>query len=131
MQAAGVELTLADAMPDALLWNPDTDQLWVIEAVTSDGEVDIHKVNQMKSLADRCKKSGIGFTTTYRTWKEAAARQGKHTNIAVETYIWIQESAKKFMEKVRSVLLQRDQCQWPSQVLSIEQSKDNEGYVGP
>jgi hypothetical protein len=38
---AGIELRLEDAMPDVLLWNPETDHLWVIEAVTSDG-VDFH-----------------------------------------------------------------------------------------
>lgn len=42
MAEAGVALTLEDAMPDALFWNPATDHLWVIEAVTSDGEVDAH-----------------------------------------------------------------------------------------
>jgi len=97
MQEAGVELTLEDAMPDVLMWNPETDHLWVIEAVTSDGEVDMHKVEQMKRLAERCGKSGVGFTTTYRTWKEAASRQGAHTNIAVDTFIWIQgDPAKQF-----------------------------------
>ncbi len=97
MAAAGVELTLEDAMPDALLWHPETDHLWVIEAVTSDGEVDAHKVAQMNRLAERCGKAGVGFTTTYRTWKDAAARQGKHQNIAYETFIWIQgDPAKQF-----------------------------------
>ncbi len=97
MAEAGVELTLEDAMPDALLWNPETDHLWVIEAVTSDGEVDAHKVEQMTRLAERCGKAGIGFTTTYRTWKEAAARQGRHQNIAYETFIWILgDPAKQF-----------------------------------
>lgn len=97
MAEAGVALTLEDAMPDALFWNPETDHLWVIEAVTSDGEVDAHKVAQMKRLAERCGKAGVGFTTTYRTWKEAAARQGKHQNIAYDTFIWIQgDPAKQF-----------------------------------
>lgn len=97
MAEAGVALTLEDAMPDALLWNPDTDHLWVIEAVTSDGEVDAHKVAQMNRLAERCGKAGVGFTTTYRTWKEAAARQGTHQNIAYDTFIWIQgDPAKQF-----------------------------------
>ena len=89
MAKAGIHLTLDDAMPDALLWNPGTDALWVIEAVTSDGEVDLHKVSQMQRLAERSGKTEIGFTTTYRTWKEAAARQGTHQNIAPGTWIWI------------------------------------------
>lgn len=97
MELAGVALTLDDAMPDALLWNPATDHLWVIEAVTSDGEVDFHKVAQMERMAERCRKSGVGFTTTYRTWKEAAARQAAHGNIAVKTYIWIQSDPAKHL----------------------------------
>lgn len=95
MQAAGAELTLADPMPDVLLWHPETDWLWVIEAVTSDGEVDAHKVKGMQAFAHRCGKAGVGFTTAYRTWREAAARQGKQRNIAVETYIWIREDPSK------------------------------------
>lgn len=94
---AGIELSLADAVPDVLLWNPETDRLWVIEAVTSDGEVDLHKVQQLKGLAERCGKAGVDFTTAYRTWKEAAMRQGAHGNVAVGSYIWIQaDPAKHF-----------------------------------
>jgi len=98
MAEAGVELTLEDAMPDALLWNPESDWLWVIEAVTSDGEVDLHKVNQMQKLADRSKKAGVGFTTTYLTWKDAAARQGKNQNVAPGTYIWIAGDPAKVLK---------------------------------
>ncbi|MFG6534814.1 BsuBI/PstI family type II restriction endonuclease [Sulfitobacter sp. 1A16787] len=95
MAEAGITLTLEDAMPDILLWNPDSDMLWVIEAVTSDGEVDIHKVKLLKNLANRCNKAGIGFTTTYQTWKAAASRQGRNKNLAVDTYVWIQEDGSK------------------------------------
>jgi BsuBI/PstI restriction endonuclease len=92
---AGVDIGLEDSMPDVLLWNPETDHLWVIEAVTSDGEVDHHKVSNLTALATRSGKSGIGFTTTYQTWSVAARRQGKHKNIAPGTYIWIQEDPSK------------------------------------
>lgn len=95
LAAAGVAFELGDAMPDVLLWNPGTDRLWVIEAVTSDGEVDLHKVTQLRRLAARCSKAGIDFTTTYRTWREAAGRQQRHQNIAVGTYVWIQGDPAK------------------------------------
>ena len=95
MKEAGVGITLGDAWPDALLWNPKTDWLWVIEAVTSDGEVDINKVTKMTEFAKRHGKAGVSFTTTYLTWKDAAARQGTHRNIAVGTYIWIQADPSK------------------------------------
>ncbi len=97
LAAAGLTLELGDAMPDVLLWCRQTDKLWVIEAVTSDGEVDLHKVAALQRMAKRCDKAGVDFTTTYLTWKDAAARQGKHGNIAVGTYIWIQaDPAKHF-----------------------------------
>ena len=92
---AGVSLTLADAMPDVLLWNAKTDWLWVIEAVTSDGEVDGHKVSQLQMLAERCGKAGVGFTTTYPKWSVAAKRQGAHKNLAIDTYMWIEEDGSR------------------------------------
>ncbi len=95
MERAGVDLKLGDAMPDVLLWHPEEDALWVIEAVTSDGEVDITKANSMIAFAQRYGKNAIGFTTTYATWKDAAARQGTHRNIAVDTHIWIQADPAK------------------------------------
>ncbi|PPQ31818.1 BsuBI/PstI family type II restriction endonuclease [Rhodopila globiformis] len=97
---AGIELRLEDAMPDVLLWNPETDKLWVIEAVTSDGEVDLHKVTQLQRLAQRSGKPGIDFTTTYRTWRQAAVRQAAHQNIAIGTYLWIHaDPSKHFLIK--------------------------------
>lgn len=95
LERAGVTITLEDGMPDVLLWNQRDDSLWVIEAVTSDGEVDPHKVTQLSRLAKRCGKSGVGFTTTYRTWKDAAGRQQKNKNIAIDTYIWIEEDPSR------------------------------------
>lgn len=97
LSAAGIGLQLGDAMPDVLLWNRQTDWLWVIEAVTSDGEVDTHKMQQLSALAARSKKRGVGFTTAYRNWKEAAARQNAHKNIAAETFIWIEDDPGKQM----------------------------------
>ena len=92
---AEIEITLADAMPDVLLVNPDTNALWVIEAVTSDGEVDDHKVVQILDLAKRSRRSFVGFTTAYESWKDVARRQGQHKNIAPNTYIWILEDPSK------------------------------------
>lgn len=98
MKMAGVSFNLGDAWPDILMWNPKTNWLWVIEAVTSDGEVDISKITKMTEFAKRHGKSGIGFTTTYLTWKRAAARQGTHRNAAIGSYIWIQaDPAKQFL----------------------------------
>lgn len=92
---AGIVLELRDAMPDILLWNPTFDRIWVIEAVTSDGEVDTHKVQQLQTLTQRCGKTGIDFTTAYPDWKTAAGRQAAYKNIAPGTYVWIAEDGSK------------------------------------
>jgi hypothetical protein len=97
LAGAGIVLGLGDAMPDVLLWNKKTDRLWVIEAVTSDGEVDFHKVEQLTTMAKRCGKKGIDFTTTYRNWKEVASRQEKNKNLALDTYLWIRSDAGKHL----------------------------------
>jgi hypothetical protein len=95
LRRAGIEWDLGDAMPDLLLWNKGSDWLWVIEAVTSDGEVDQHKVDQIACAVARNKKPGVGFTTVYATWRAAAARQSAHKNLAAESYLWIREDPGK------------------------------------
>jgi hypothetical protein len=92
----GVELRLEDPMPDVLLGHRQRGAFWVIEAVTSDGEVDQHKVTQVTKFIRRSRpKAEIGFTTAYRTWKDAAARQSKHKNLAPGTFLWVLEDASK------------------------------------
>lgn len=98
LQEAGIVLQLGDAVPDVLLYDPSGKQLWVIEAVTSDGEVDLHKVNQMTVVATRAGIASVGFTTAYPTWQVAASRQSRHKNIPPETYIWIAEDPAKQMK---------------------------------
>lgn len=95
LDIAGITLLLGDSMPDVLLWDRAADSLWVIEAVTSDGEVDLHKLRQLTELANRCDKRAIGFTTAYLTWKAAAGRQAQHKNLPPGTYLWIMEDATK------------------------------------
>lgn len=96
MAEAGIELRLEDAMPDVLLHNPDTGAFWIIEAVTSDGEVDLHKVQQTMRFIHRGRPgAAIGFTTTFRTWKDAAARQSKYKNLAPGSYLWILEDPSR------------------------------------
>lgn len=97
LREAGVDLTLHDSMPDVLLWNRKTDWLWVIEAVCSDGEVDLHKMENIQRLAERAGKAGVGFTTAYPDWKTAARRQATVKNLAMDSFLWIREyGAKQF-----------------------------------
>lgn len=95
---AGVSIGLEDAFPDVLLWNSESEELWCIEAVTSDGEVDSHKVEQLKKMAKRCGKKGVGFTTTYLTWKAAASRQDANRNLAMGSFVWIASDPSRQFE---------------------------------
>jgi hypothetical protein len=95
MEEVGITIDLGDAMPDLLLYNPTTNSLWVVEAVTSDGEVDHHKVSRVQEMCNRLGKDDVGFTTAYRSWKDAAARQGRVKNIHPGTYLWIAEDPSK------------------------------------
>lgn len=105
LSEAGLTIKLGDAMPDVLLVNRELKKLWVIEAVTSDGEVDIHKVSQMTNFAKRHGYDNIGFTTTYPSWKKLAERQTKtKANIAVNTFIWVLESGSTQLE-VQSLIV--------------------------
>lgn len=95
---AGITITIHDSMPDVLLWNRRNNSLWIIEAVTSDGEVDIHKMRSMQAFALRNEKAYIGFTTTYPTWKKAAERQSALKNLAGSSYMWILEDPSRNIE---------------------------------
>ncbi len=95
LRDVGLVLELGDAMPDVLLYNRELNELWVIEAVTSDGEVDEHKRRRMIEFTDRNGKEATGFTTAYPTWKIAARRQAAHKNIPPSTYVWIREDGSK------------------------------------
>ena len=92
---AGLGIERGDAMPDILLWNPESDQLWVIEAVISDGEVDSHKVARMDEYCERYNKSGISYTTAYPDWRTCGRRQNVNRNIHPNSYIWIRDDPSK------------------------------------
>lgn len=87
--------TIHDVWPDAILINPDTNTLWFIEAVTSDGEADQHKVDGLKAICANSGKNYGGVTTTYETFKRFAARQQSENNLARDTYVWIKECPDK------------------------------------
>ncbi|CBH22646.1 conserved protein of unknown function [Acetoanaerobium sticklandii] len=88
---------LDDVWPDAILVNPNEKKLWFIEAVTSDGEVDEHKMRGLKAICYRSNLQFGGATTTYPTWKKMYSRQKSEDNLAVGSYVWIKESPERHM----------------------------------
>lgn len=90
--------TIDDVWPDAILYNPDEEKLWFIEAVTSDGEADIHKLEGLRAICRNSGKYYGGTTTTYETWKCFASRQQSENNLAPNTYVWIRECPNKYFK---------------------------------
>lgn len=96
LEKAGIDFgSIGDAWPDAILYNENDNSLWFIEAVTSDGEADEHKVEGLKRICRRSGKAYGGTTTTYETWQRLAVRQKAINNLARETYVWIREFPEK------------------------------------
>lgn len=87
--------SLEDVWPDAILYNIEKDSLWFIEAVTSDGEADIHKLKGFKKICEKSNKKFGGCTTTYNNWKKFAERQKTNNNLAQGTFVWIKECPEK------------------------------------
>lgn len=90
--------TIDDMWPDAILYNHAEEKLWFIEAVTSDGEADLHKVEGLQTICNNSGKIYGGTTTTYETWKCLASRQQSENNLAPGTYIWIRECPNKYFK---------------------------------
>lgn len=87
---------LRDVWPDAILYNEEKKSLWFIEAVTSDGEINNHKLKGFKTICANSNKIFGGCTTTYYTWKRFYERQSATNNLAVESFVWIKESPEKY-----------------------------------
>ncbi|EGQ7650912.1 hypothetical protein EM59_016410 [Vibrio parahaemolyticus] len=93
--SAGIVFERNDRLPDVLFFNPKLDALWVVDAVTTDGEVDYARQQDFIAFAKRNGKKKIGFTTAYMTWKKAASRQAEMQNLAESSYLWVLEDASK------------------------------------
>jgi hypothetical protein len=83
--------------PDALLVNDDACEVWIIDAVTSDGEVDENRAEDFVVAFAERKWKVAGFTTAYRTWADLARRQSGWKNLAYGTNVWIAEDGGHFM----------------------------------
>ncbi|RYY39027.1 MAG: hypothetical protein EOO08_12180 [Chitinophagaceae bacterium] len=97
MDKYGIKLGKEDAYPDAILFNPQLDSLYFIEAVTSDGEVDEHKIKGLAKICEKSNKKFAGSTTTYLTWKDFYVRQTANRNLANGSKVWIAEDPQKHM----------------------------------
>jgi len=103
LEPLGLVPDLASRWADAMLINESARELWIVDAVTSDGEIDeVRAADFRKWAADRG-WSIAGMTTAYETWARAAARQSAHFNLAVASTLWIAEDGGKLMGPIESL----------------------------
>jgi hypothetical protein len=95
MAEFGLRLRREDRWPEAVLGHPGTRELWIVDAITTDGEVDVERRNSIPAWAERHDCYVGGFVSAYLDWRYAAARQSRMKNIAVGTYMWIAEDGGK------------------------------------
>ncbi len=89
---------LSSRWPDVILANPQARQVWFVDAVTSDGEIDAVRMEDLKAWSNDKGWSVAGYTTAYERWADVARRQGATKNLAVETTFWIAEDGGKLFE---------------------------------
>lgn len=95
LNSCGIKLGIGDSWPDVILFNPKENKLWFVEAVTSDGEVDQHKLKGLFHICEKSNKEFGGATTTYKTWSDFSKRQKTFKNLAMKSYVWIEEDPVK------------------------------------
>lgn len=88
---------LASRWPDAILVNSPQRAVWFIDAVTSDGEIDEQRAQDLRLWAEQKGYQVAGMTTAYASWKRAGSRQASRGNLAVGTTIWIAEDGGKLL----------------------------------
>lgn len=86
---------IATRWADAMLVNERAKKIWIVDAVTSDGEVDETRAADFREQLGERGYEVAGMTTAYETWQRAAARQKGQGNLAVGTTFWIAEDGGK------------------------------------
>ena len=88
LHEVGLEISLHDKMPDIVLYSPEKDWLYFIEAVTSVGPINPKRLEEIGILCAKV-RAGIIYVTAFpdfATYKRFAA------DLAWETEVWIAEN---------------------------------------
>lgn len=76
-----------DKMPDVVLYHPQKNWIYFIEAVTSVGELSPKRIIEIEQMTERCSAGNIYVTAfpDFKTYKKFAG------NLAWETEVWLSE----------------------------------------
>jgi hypothetical protein len=99
LSSHGLTLTLADTIPDAILANSETRCLVAIEAVTSDGEFDQHRLRKFQQWAEKHAYRTTVAVTAYPDHATFAKRQAKNQNIADGSHVWVADHPDAIFSK--------------------------------
>lgn len=98
LESRGLLPDLDSLWPDAILVRDSDKSIWFIDAVTSDGEIDTTRHDELDDWAQQRGYTPSGYTTAYATWQRAGQRQSRMKNLAVGTTIWIAEDGGKVFQ---------------------------------
>jgi adenine-specific DNA-methyltransferase len=88
LESLGVVLDDHGKMPDVIVYQPERNWLFLIEAVTSHGAITTTRLRQLEILFQHC-KAGIVFVTAFET---RATMRRYLADIAWETEVWVAET---------------------------------------
>ena len=87
LRKLGFEITLHDKMPDVVLYRPDNEWIYFIEAVTSVGPMSPKRILEINEMTKHV-KAGIIYVTAFPDFKTFKSFSEQ---LAWETEIWISE----------------------------------------
>jgi hypothetical protein len=91
LENAGLTLDLHDRYPDAILARTSDRSLWIVDAITSDGEIDPVRQGEIGAWAKKHGYNVAGYTNAYAAWRDVARRQQAMKNLAVGSELWVAE----------------------------------------
>jgi hypothetical protein len=99
LAAAGLELDAGkDPIPDLVFWNEHTDEITIVEVITSEGVIDDARLRVLKRwVLSHRPGMQVKCVSAYITWKAACRFLG---TTAKGSFIWVQETPFRMMSCV-------------------------------
>ena len=91
LEELGVCITDHDKLPDIVLYRPDKNWLYFIEAVTSAGPISVKRTHEIQAMLENC-ECGIIYVTAFLDMSSENGFKKFINEIAWETEIWIADN---------------------------------------
>ncbi|WP_233434111.1 BsuBI/PstI family type II restriction endonuclease [Geobacillus sp. FSL K6-0789] len=91
LEELGVRITDHDKLPDVVLYRPDKNWLYFIEAVTSVGPISVKRMHEIQAMLENC-ECGIIYVTAFLDMSSENGFKKFINEIAWETEIWIADN---------------------------------------